>query len=826
LRWHPARLLYLFVVTLLVGIIYSEVQALLTDPASAIDPSQLRKTLFWQAAATHPLSFVAACVLAVGAAILGWRLDRRYAAQQAQARREETVAVAEQVVQRAQAGGMRATRTVPHDLPPRAHGFVGRQEDLAQITAALRQAQVVAIVGMGGLGKSALAAEAVARLAQEHGAFPGGVTWVRCDERTGLEGATWIADQLLTAWGAALPAEATARAATPEEGLAVREQALRKRLGSEPGAASSSTLILLDNLEAGLPLARLLDTLEPLQVTALLTSRIEPSSQRVRLCRLDVLDPDAGVQLFAERYANRGGQWDAARDKPAAESIVAALGGLPLAIELAAARAARTRLSLLTLAEEVRAPDALVHLSDPLDPSAGVRYSLRKTLLALSPSQRIRFAGLGLPEGADWPLPVVERLLDGVPPTYDGSAPAPAAAQADLEALVAYTLVGLTASEEGEVQRVRLHPLVRELAREEFAQQPDALQRAALGGLLAGVHDWVTKHATDYDLLAHDEDLIAGILRAAARHQIDVSLVISCIETFDQYLHIRNRKMRQDVWTLVLSYARAMKNGRGEITALRKLISTTGYLGLNEENRQYTQEALASARAVGDPFLQAVLLSEAAQHAAEDGRLDEARNLYTESLQLARTIDAGANAFDLFLGLGRAAAFLREYREAVAFFERALTSARAAGYPGDLTIALHNLAEVTALLGDDATARAYHEEVLNIARRVGAPTAIAVCLDSLGEIALRARDATTAISLFREALRLFESSDDAQMIAHASGNLAAAEGEAARLRGDTGEAQRHFQEALRIFEGAKIPYSHYARDYEDFVRERLASLQN
>jgi hypothetical protein len=56
------------------------------------------------------------------------------------------------------------------------------------------------------------------------------VTWVRCDERVGIDGLIWIEDQLLAAWVAALPTEAAARVATPEEGIALREQAVRRRL--------------------------------------------------------------------------------------------------------------------------------------------------------------------------------------------------------------------------------------------------------------------------------------------------------------------------------------------------------------------------------------------------------------------------------------------------------------------------------------------------------------------------------------------------------------------------------------------------------------------
>jgi hypothetical protein len=199
-RFHPARLLYLFLITLLVGILYSEIQALLTDPASALDPSQLQNTFFWRTALSYPAYFAAACILAVGAAALGWRLDQRYTALQADRQREETVVAVMQRVQARPAGS-----TAPRDLPPRAPGFVGRQHDLTTLSDSLRPTgdgvAAVAVMGMGGLGKSSLAAEAAHTLAAEPNAFPGGVNGYAVTSAPGIEGLVWIEDQLLAAWG-------------------------------------------------------------------------------------------------------------------------------------------------------------------------------------------------------------------------------------------------------------------------------------------------------------------------------------------------------------------------------------------------------------------------------------------------------------------------------------------------------------------------------------------------------------------------------------------------------------------------------------------------
>src|SRR5262249_61823747 len=111
--------------------------------------------------------------------------------------------------------------------------------------------------------------------------------------------------QLLAAWGVALPAEAATHAASPQEAVALRERALQYRLRPEGAADPATALVLLDNVERELPLTRLLDTVTALGITPLLTSRLEPSSPRLHPLRLEVLAPEAGVALFAERFAAR-----------------------------------------------------------------------------------------------------------------------------------------------------------------------------------------------------------------------------------------------------------------------------------------------------------------------------------------------------------------------------------------------------------------------------------------------------------------------------------------------------------------------------------------
>ncbi len=181
----------------------------------------------------------------------------------------------------------------PNKLAPRAPEFVGREGELRELCQRLRAGQSVGlsalVAGLAGVGKSALAAEALYTLAAEPDAFPGGITWARCDEREGLAGLTWLYDQLLADWGAPLAPEQLAQAQTvgPEAEVELRERALQARLrafASETGALPPA-LALLDNVEVGLPLARALETLAALGITALVTARHQPSAPACNCCR-------------------------------------------------------------------------------------------------------------------------------------------------------------------------------------------------------------------------------------------------------------------------------------------------------------------------------------------------------------------------------------------------------------------------------------------------------------------------------------------------------------------------------------------------------------
>lgn len=789
----------------------------------------------------------------------------------------------------------RPTR-IPRDLPPRASGFVGRKTELATLLATLRSGQSVGlsalVAGLGGVGKSALAAEALAQVAVDPNAFPGGVSWVRCDGREGLDGLTWVYDQLLAAWGVRLTAEALRGVSAEVEAQAeVREQALRDRLGKLPGPA----LALLDNIEVAFPLGRALDQLKPLGVTLLVTARHRPSlSGKLRLQTLDVLEPEAALVLFHERYTSQEGVWEAARDTSAAQVVVEALGRLALAVELAAARAAQPGHSVVELAAEVQQPDVLARLQNPLGEQAGqqasVRYSFARSLALLSPPERACFAALGLPAGPDWPRPVITALfavLIGAAIAEDGrstvvDAPGPLArrdpleavvaaeadAEAALERLVALSLVSLPNSttrstssksaaggeavgaeglgELGEVAprgatvggadaepaRVRLHPLLRALATEEWVRQPAATQQAVRRGLLQGVQAWVNSHTTQssatYAQLEADEALVVGAMQEAVTDEAESR------ERLDEDTHAALRAVTDTafalayyldngghwqvgvaVWELALQAARATSDRLNEGTVLSNLALLVGYLGDRAQEQRLYEQALAIARAVGNRQSESVGLCNLGILAMRRGAYAQARALYRQALALDRQLDDRRNAAITLTNLGILAYWQGDHAEARRALEQAAQAFhREVGDRSAEANALGILGQLAIADGELARAHQHLDAALPLARASGSPYYLCFILTQQGELA-------RAEGRWQEAERWLDEADVLNQQLGSREHVPLLLSARARLLRDQGQkeaARAVFTQALSIFEALGEAYETRR------VRAELAAL--
>ncbi|MFF3759885.1 ATP-binding protein [Streptomyces sp. NPDC002185] len=334
------------------------------------------------------------------------------------------------------------------NIRPRLTSFVGREPELAALRADLTRSRLVTLTGPGGSGKTRLAEEAALRAA-------GPAAWIAelapLDDPDALPGAVLSALRLreinlITREGAPLKDDPTAH--------------LVEHLARRP------LLLVLDNCEhvidAAAALAETLLTHCP-QLRVLATSR-EPLGVPGESVRpVEPLPPDPAHRLFTERARTVRPSFDLARDGgEAVDEICRRLDGLPLAIELAAAR-----LRLLTPRQ----------IADRLDDrflllTSGSRTVLprQQTLRAvvdwswdlLDPAERTLLRQVSVFAGG-WDLAAAEAL-------------SPSAADA-LGALVDKSLVVATPTEGGEM-RYRLLETIHEYAAERAAEEPELLAAA------------------------------------------------------------------------------------------------------------------------------------------------------------------------------------------------------------------------------------------------------------------------------------------------------------------------------------------------------------
>ncbi|RDG36792.1 AfsR/SARP family transcriptional regulator [Streptomyces corynorhini] len=218
------------------------------------------------------------------------------------------------------------------NLRARLTSFVGREDDIEAIRGDLGRARLVTLLGPGGAGKTRLSQEAAESAAD---VWPDGV-WLA--ELAPVNDPDNVTEAVLTALGAR---ETVLRGAGAEELRAADRHAGEPLVRLTEHCARRRMLLLLDNcehvIEAAAALAHELLARCP-ELTILATSR-EPLGVPGEVVRpVGPLAPDPAHRLFAERARTVRPDFDPAEDTEAVAEICRRLDGLPLAIELAAAR--------------------------------------------------------------------------------------------------------------------------------------------------------------------------------------------------------------------------------------------------------------------------------------------------------------------------------------------------------------------------------------------------------------------------------------------------------------------------------------------------------
>jgi predicted ATPase/DNA-binding SARP family transcriptional activator len=611
--------------------------------------------------------------------------------------------------------------TSPRRAPIPATPLLGRERELAAIAEVVRNedTRLVTLTGTGGIGKTRLALELVRRLSPEfqHGSAVATIANLR--------------DPALVA-GAILEA-----LEVPEVGPNPEEELIR-------ALADSEVLLLVDNFEqvitAAPSIARLLEAAPRLKV--IVTSRAPLRVAAEREVPVPPLADDEAAELFIARAQAADPDFALTEQNAGAVAeLCARLDGLPLAIELAAAR---TKL-LPPAALLSRLGNRLELLTGGRRDAPRHQQTLRMTLDwsydLLDPDAQRLFAQLGVFAGG-WTLPSAEAVCSGHSSVLEG-----------LAALVDESLVRQRQTSDGE-PRFSVLEIVREYALERLAElgAADDTRRRHLDHFVAFAEEAEPKLA--------DRDQISWFARLEDEHNNLRAALAFALETGDSVSALRLVVGIRRFWQIhgYLAEGRqalesALAAASEEPSELRaNALNMAGILageqGEFDAARARFEAALADARASVSTRVISSALVNLGNLAFFGGELEVARDLYKESIEHFVSLGDTRGQALAKENVGLMALTAGDVPEAVTWLTEALELAREVGDDREIGAASRSLAAAMIELGEGAQATTLLAESLALARELGEPHGIAVCLDTFAGLAATGGEVERAATLF------------------------------------------------------------------------------
>ena len=649
----------------------------------------------------------------------------------------------------------------PHQLPARVRHFAGRRRELAALDALLteageRGAMVIAVIhGTAGAGKTALAVHWAHQAADR---FPDGHLYA--DLRGfGPSGtpvtATETVGDFLHALGAPAGQVPPGQAA---------QAAMYRTL-----TAGKRLLIVLDNVRG-------VDQVLPLLpgspgCLVLVTSRAKlaglAAAGGAQLLPLGLPSPDEASDLLAGRL----GAGSLAAEPDAAGELIGLCARLPLALSIAAARAAaRPWLPLAALAAELRQAASRLDALDAGTAASSARVVFSWSCQGLTTSAARMFRLLGVHPGPDISVPAAASLT-GQPPRQ---------AQTALRELDQASLVT-----EHAPGRYSLHDLLRAYAADQARDresEPDRkaatgrildhyLHTAAHAAVLLCPNSWKASLAplragTEPEQLASYQQAMTWF---EAEHRILLAAVATAAESgFDSHAwqlpwtmepFLRTRGRYQELAdTQRMALAAATRLGDTAAQALSGHFLAGACCGLGDYDRAADcyMTGLSLYQQLGNRLGEAQIHAGLSFLAASQGRNADALHSARQALRLYRAIGHKQGEADVLNSVGWYHALLGDYEQARVYCRQALTLSadandrRVAGYTWD------SLGYIEHHLGNLGEAAACYDRALSIVREFGVRYAEAVVLTHLGDTRSAERDLPRACEAWLQALVIFE----------------------------------------------------------------------
>ena len=663
-----------------------------------------------------------------------------------------------------------AAREYPSNLPAALTSFVGRTREQAEITGLLARHRSVTVVGPGGAGKSRLALEVAQALLVR---FPDGVWLV---ELAALSDPALVAQQVA-------------------DTLGIDETPGRPILSTLIGALRRKSLLLvLDNCEhlvnATADLAVAL--LRGVPAVCLLVSSRESlriaGEQVYRLSPLEIPDPEnlppleqlariEAVQYFLTRARSYSRDFAlTTRNAPAVASLCARLDGIPLALELAAAR-----LSALTVEGVAARLDDRFHLltggtRDVLPHQRTLRAVLDWSYDLLSEPERALLRRLSVFAGS-WTLEAAEAVCANLP--------SPARPDGEQDAVQPGMVLDLITGLVDKSMVVGTAGTVLTAPAEPMAAAGDGIRYCLLGS--------VRLYSAEKLEAAEEADTVQGRYLSwyvALAERAEPELTRPEQARWLARLHQEHDNLRAALTCGAGGDAEAAALVLRLAGALWRFWSMRGHLN---EGRRWLDEALA--RAVDAPAaVRSKALLGAGRLLREQGDSQSARSRFEESLALSREAGDRRGMAGALHFLALVARDLGDRDRATALYEECLTLRRAIVDHRGIATALQGLADLALDQGEYASAEALYTESLPLAETLQDTSNIAWIHVNLGRVALAQAALARAGMLFEDGLVTFRALGEITGVANAAENL----GRLALARSDPATARAWFLESLAL----------------------------
>ncbi len=716
------------------------------------------------------------------------------------------------------------------NLPVRLTSFVGRERQLTQLGELLVAHRLMTLTGPGGAGKTSLALQAAAAVAE---AYPDGVWLVRL---AGVGDPETVPEIVAESIGAQRPAGGVTESLV----AFLRDRSAMVVLDNCEHLADACAELVERLLTSGSRVRLLVTSREPLRVPGEVQLAVPPLACPPPDTTLERLRDYGAARLFLDRALSV--QPTLKLDAAAAVAIghiCRQLDGLPLALELAAARVASLSIT-----------DLAAHLDDRFGLLTGgprTAEARQKTLRAtvdwshqlLTEAERVLFRRLSVFRGG-WTLEAAKAIVT------DELLPADAVLDL-LAALVDRSLVVAETAQAG--GRFRMLETLRQYAAE---RAEDAGETARLAAAHAR-YCTALAETGQARLRGPEQSRWLDLLRQE-RHNIDAALLWTHRQADDGNLGLRlvaamgwfwyftsNQNAVGQIEEMLRNHTRASPAARARAVQAKAVVARPGScivhpspvcgaaarqsleeLDLLGEHaaaaysrtllaveaiagplQPPAQELLASARAVfheaSDRWgLALTLFVEMELHFAA-GELESGRITFQQALKLFRELGDhwGISAVQYHLGMALHRAGLLS--EALEVYRSALSEGRI-GLTNTVQYALANLGHISLLIGDLDGADAYFSSAHAVARELGAEASLLALLGQGHLARMRGRPAD-AVAHYTAALERLVQTETPDWAANALNGLA----RLAHEQGDSDTARRRHHEALNLVVEAGTP---------------------